>query len=142
MHILIIMGKNSAEIVAVAIAVLVVFAGIGAGIGGFIVQDASSGFGDAFSQKTGTTMSTVTAPDDYNVNQIAVFQTPDGVYINAKSLLNAYHGHTDNVVIYNVDANGKIVGEQTAPITFNHAAGLLNTAAGKILVNLATAANK
>ncbi|MDV0441157.1 hypothetical protein [Methanorbis furvi] len=134
------MGKNSAEIVAVVIAVMVVFAGIAAGLGGFMIQEPSSGYADAFAQKTGTTLTTVTAPIDYDVDQIAVFETPNGIYINAISLLNAYRGNADSVVVYNV-VNGTIVGEQTAPITFNHAAGILNSGAGQMLINFATAAN-
>ncbi|MDV0443054.1 hypothetical protein [Methanorbis rubei] len=133
------MGKNSAEIVAVVIAVMVVFAGIAAGFGGFMIQDTGSTYADTFAQKTGTTLTTVVAPADYDVDQVAVFQIPGGAYIDAKSLISAYNGNTDSVIVYNV-VDGTIVGEQSAPITFNHAAGLLNTAMGKQLINLATAA--
>lgn len=45
------MGMNKTEIVAVVIPVLVVFAGLGAGIGGLIVQEANGAYAQGLAEK-------------------------------------------------------------------------------------------
>lgn len=133
------MGMNKVEIVAVVIAILVVFAGIGAGIGGLIVQEANGAYAFGLAEKTGTELTKITASDG---TAIVVFHTADGMYINARTLINAYNGNTDKVAVYSVDGNGVVNGENSAPITFNHAVGILGSGAGTLLINLATTSQK
>ena len=132
------MGMNKTEIIAVTLAVLVVFCGLGAGIGGLIVEEANGHYAQGLAEKTGTELTKLTANDGSGV---IVFRTADGIYINALSMINAYKGVTDKVIVYNVNGD-QITGEQSAPITFNHAAGLLSSPAGSLLFNLAKAGQK
>ena len=46
------MGMNKTEIIAVTFAVLVVFCGIGAGIGGLIVEEANGNYVQGLADKT------------------------------------------------------------------------------------------
>jgi len=132
------MGMNKTEIIAVTLAVLVVFCGLGAGIGGLIIEEANGHYVQGLAEKTGTGLSKLTASDGESV---VVFRTADGIYINALSMINAYNGITDKVIVYTVNGD-QISGEQSAPITFNHAAGLLSSPAGELLFNLPGAGQK
>lgn len=132
------MGINTTEIIAVVFAVLVVFCGIGAGIGGRIVEQANGSYAQGLAEKTGTELTKLTASDG---SSVAVFRTTDGIYINALSMINAFHGNSDTVIVYNVNGD-QILDEQSAPITFNHAAGIFSSSIGTILINLAMAGQK
>lgn len=90
-------------------------------------------------KKTGTELTKITASDG---SEMAVFRTADGMYINAQIFISAYNGNADKVVVYSVDGNGVIIGENSAPITFNHAVGILGSGAGTQLINLAMTAQK
>ena len=129
------MGMNKTEIIAVTFAVLVVFCGLGAGIGGLIVEEANGNYVQGLADKTGTEIVKLTANDGSGV---VAFRTADGIYIDLLSMINAYNGLSEIVVVYNVN-NGQITGEQNAAISFNHAAGLLSSPAGALLFNLAEA---
>lgn len=126
------MGMNKTEIIAVTFAVLVVFCGLGAGIGGLIIEEANGHYVQGLSEKTGPELTKITATDG---SSIVVFRTADGIYINARSMMSAFQGFSDNVIVYTVEGN-QITGEQSAPITFNHAAGLLSSPVGSMLFHL------
>lgn len=132
------MQMNKTEIIAVTLAVLVVFCGLGAGIGGLIVEEANGHYAQGLAEKTGSELTKLTANDG---SSVVVFRTADGIYINAASMINAYRGIIDKVIIYTVNGD-QITGEQTAAITFNHAAGLLRSPAGSLLFNLVTSGQK
>ena len=129
---------NKTEIIAVVFAVLVVFCGLGAGIGGFIIEEANGHYAQGLAEKTGTELTKITATDG---SSIAVFRTADGIYINALSMMNAFQGFADNVIVYTVNGD-QITDEQSTPITFNHAAGLLSSPVGSMLFHLSMSGQK
>lgn len=129
---------NKTEIIAVVFAVLVVFCGLCAGIGGLIIEEANGHYAQGLAEKTGNELTKITATDG---SSIAVFRTADGIYINALSMMNAFQGFADNVIVYIVNGN-QITGEQSAPITFNHAAGLLSSPVGSLLFHLPMSGQK
>ena len=57
------MGMNKTEIIAVTFAVLVVFCGIGAGIGGLIVEEANGNYVQGLADKNGKEIVKMTAKD-------------------------------------------------------------------------------
>lgn len=126
------MGMDKIEIIAVVFAVLVVFCGIGAGIGGLVIEEAASNHAQVISEKTGAELVKITAADGTSV---LAYRTADGQYINAESMIDAYKGYTEDVILYVVE-DGSIIGESNAGITFYHGTGLLNSGAGKVLGNL------
>ena len=112
------MGMNKTEIIAVTF---------------LIVEEANGNYVQGLADKTGTEIVKLTANDGSGA---VAFRTADGIYIDLLSMINAYNGLSEIVVVYNVN-NGQITGEQNA--SFNHAAGLLSSPAGALLFNLAEA---
>ncbi len=126
------MGMDKIEIIAVVFAVLVVFCGIGAGIGGLVIEEATGNHAQALAEKTGAELVKLTAADGTSV---LAYRTADGQYINAESMLDAYKGYTEDIVLYFTE-NDSIIGEASAGITFYHGTGLWNSGAGKALKGL------
>jgi hypothetical protein len=126
------MDRNRIEIIAVVLGVCLVFSGLIAGFAGLVIEEEQSHV-EKFADKTGTVLTQLTL---ISGDAALAYKTQDNQYINAESLINAYHGYTDTVTVYSVE-NGTVISESSAPISFNGAAGLLYSPPGKLIRGVA-----
>lgn len=130
------MGKNRIETVAVILCVGMVIFGLSAGFAGFVIEDKKN-HAEQLAEKTGTRLTKLTFNDG---TETLAYRMQNGQYVNTESMINAYRGHTDKVIVYNAE-DGQVINESTAPISFNGAAGLLYSTPGQLLSRLAVSAN-
>lgn len=126
------MGKITAEVVAIVMAVAMVLFGLSAGFAGLIVESEEKNQAQDLASKAGLTITKVNFQDGTSA---LAYKTHSGQYIDLHSMLNAYNGYTDKVIIYNIDGD-MVIGESNAPISFNNAAGLIYSAPGYLIRSL------